>query len=71
MRRIVDFPCFIPTCRTFIILMAITSQIKTPVSFGEVIMKTEKKIAVLFKATVIKPVVFTIEKICLEKHWAD
>lgn len=49
-----------------IILMAITSQIRAKATFGEVIIENWK-IAGLLKASVIKPVIFTVEKNLIRK----
>ena len=48
------------------ILMPITSQIRAKTAFGEVIIENWK-IAGLLKASVIKPVIFTVEKNLIRK----
>ena len=47
--------------RPDLILMAVTSQVKTPLLFGE-IMIADWQAAGLLKASVIKPVMTTIQK---------
>ncbi|MEE9355903.1 MAG: type II toxin-antitoxin system PemK/MazF family toxin [Methylococcaceae bacterium] len=49
-----------------LILMAVTSQIKARTSFGEVVID-EWKNAGLLKPSVIKPVIFTVEKNLIKK----
>lgn len=44
-----------------VILAAITSQIRTPLSFGEALIQDWQK-AGLFKSSVLKPVIVTVEK---------
>ena len=47
--------------RPDLILMAITSRVRTPAGFGEVAL-SDWQGAGLIKASVIKPVIFTVEK---------
>ena len=49
-----------------VILMAVTSQIKARISFGEVRIE-EWKTAGLLKPSIIKPVIFTAEKNLIRK----